>query len=46
MVTTNTSLTMLMADLEDLWQKIDTILDSLGPADLSRKHGSEGARIP
>jgi len=30
MVTTNTSLTMLMADLEDLWQKIDTILDSLG----------------
>jgi hypothetical protein len=41
MATTNTSLGMLMADLEDLWQKIDTILDSLEPADWSRKHGKD-----
>jgi hypothetical protein len=41
MATASTSLEMLMADLEDLWQKIDTILDSLGPADWSRKHGKD-----
>lgn len=40
---TNTSLTTLIADLEDLWQKIDTILGSLGPADWSRKHGKDWA---
>jgi hypothetical protein len=38
---TTTTLAALMADLEDLWQKIDAILGSLGPADWSRKHGKD-----
>src|SRR3954468_12019262 len=31
----------MMADLEDLWRKIDQILNSLEPADWSRKHGKD-----
>jgi len=38
---TTTTLAALMADLEDLWQKIDVVLGSLGPADWSRKHGKD-----
>jgi DinB family protein/SCP-2 sterol transfer family protein len=38
---TTTTLAALMADLEDLWQKIDAVLGSLGPADWSRKHGKD-----
>jgi DinB superfamily/SCP-2 sterol transfer family len=38
---TTTTLAALMADLEDLWQKIDTILDSLRRTDWSRKHGKD-----
>ncbi len=29
----------IMSDLEDLWQKFDTLFGSLKPADWSRKHG-------
>ena len=32
---------LLLADLEDLWQKIDTVLGCLRPADWSRKHGKD-----
>jgi len=38
---TTSTLNALRSDLEDLWQRLDEILTSLGPVDWSRKHGKD-----
>src|SRR5687768_13506588 len=40
-IATTATLDALMADLEDLWRRLDAILDNLGPKDWSRKHGKD-----
>ena len=39
--TTTTARDTLLEDLEDLWTRLDTILDGLGPTDWTRRHGKD-----